>query len=242
MKMKWHFIKGVFLLAFVATLYGFANYQNEQQVVKDVKVRFEEGENLFMSYQMVNKLLIQNNDTLQKKTKSLIDLNELEAQVLAHPMVENAKAYITVEGRLNFSIKQRTPIGRIVTNTNAVYIDRQGSLMPLSSNYSARVPLVTGVFNADDTNSLYELLIYIWGDDFWRKQIVGVHILPNDEYQLRTRVGNQKVTFGTLNKLEKKFENLKAFYSYAMHNETLKNYKELNLKYNQQVVATKIGV
>lgn len=242
MKMKWHFIKGVFLLAFVATLYGFANYQNEQQSVQDVKVRFEEGENLFMSYEMVNKLLIQNNDTLQKKTKSLIDLNELEEQVLAHPMVENATAYITVDGHLNFSIKQRTPIGRIATNTEAVYIDRQGNLMPLSSNYSARVPLVTGRFDAGNTKNLYQLLTYIWEDEFWRKQIVGVHILPNDEYQLLTRVGNQKVSFGSLNKLEEKFKKLKAFYAYAMQNGTLDNYKKLNLKYNHQVVATKKGV
>ena len=223
----------------VLFLFGFTNYRNEHQKIASVDIKFEEGENLFMNYQMVNKLLIQNDSTVKNKTKSLIDLNGLEKQVLSHPMVENATAYITVDGQLRISVKQRTPIGRINTGYGSYYIDKQGQFMPLSENYSARVPVVIGVLTIENTAELYELLTFITNDNFLQKQIVGVQKMDNDEFILTARVGNHKIDFGNLQDKEAKFKNLKAFYSYTMKNETKDSYKRLSLKYNNQVVATK---
>ena len=154
-------------------------------------------------------------------------------------MVENATVYITVDGQLRISVKQRAPIGRINTGNGSYYIDKQEQFMPLSKNYSARVPIVTGVFAAENTDDLYELLSFITNDNFLQKQIVGVQKKDNDEFILTARVGNHKIDFGNLQDKEVKFKNLKAFYSYTMKNETVDNYKRLSLKYNNQVVATK---
>ncbi len=238
-KINWNYIKAFFLITLVLFLFGFTNYRNEQQKITIVNVKFEEGENLFMNYEMVNKLLIQNDEEVTNKTKSLIDLNSLEKQVLSHPMVENATAYITVDGQLRISVKQRTPIGRINTNNGSYYIDKQGQFMPLSKNYSARVPIVTGVSPSENIDDLYELLSFITNDNFLQKQIVGVQIVGKDEFILTTRVGNHKIDFGNLEDKKIKFKNLKAFYSFTMKNEAIDNYKKISLKYNNQVVATK---
>ena len=239
MKINWLYIQGFLLIVLVLFLFGFTNYRNEHQKIASVDIKFEEGENLFMNYQMVNKLLIQNDSTVKNKTKSLIDLNGLEKQVLSHPMVENATAYITVDGQLRISVKQRTPIGRISTSNSSYYIDKQGEFMPLSENYSARVPIVTGISTAENIDDLYELLSFITNDNFLQKQIVGVQFAGNDEFILTTRVGNHKIDFGNLEGKRTKFKNLKAFYSFTMKNETIENYKQISLKYNNQVVATK---
>lgn len=239
MKINWNYIKGFLLITLVLFLFGFTNYRNEQQKIAAVKVKFEEGENLFMSYEMVNKLLIQNGGEVTNKTKSLIDLNGLEKQVLSHPMVENATAYITVDGQLRISVKQRTPIGRINTGNESYYIDKQGEFMPLSENYSARVPIVTGISTPENVDDLYELLSFIMNDKFLQKQIVGVQFAGNDEFILTTRVGNHKIDFGNLEGKRTKFKNLKAFYSFTMKNKAIENYKQISLKYNNQVVATK---
>lgn len=239
MKINWNFIKGLFLITVTLLLYGFSNYRNSRKKIEKIDIKFEKGENLFMDYQMVNKLLIQNNKSVKNQSKSLIDLKGLESQVKNHPMVESAKTFLTIDGILKTLVKQRMPIGRIQTSKTSYYIDRQGVKMPLSENYSARVPIVTGFSENENLEDLFLLLDQIRFDEFLKKQIVGIHKSPKNDFILFTRVGNQKIVLGTIENLKSKFENLKSFYNYTMVNKTIDNYKKINLKYDKQIVCTK---
>lgn len=239
MKINWNYIKGSLLIAVLLFLFGFSNYRNEVKEVANVAIKFEQGENLFMNYEMVNKLLIQNGSHVKNQAKSLIDLSSLEKQVLAHPMVENATTFLTIDGELKTSVKQRTPIGRVNTNAETYYIDRQGERMPLSSNHSARVPIITGLSATGNIEDIYKLLTFIRRDAFLKKQIVGIHKSAEKDFLLMTRIGSHKINLGGIENLEVKFKNLKAFYNYTMTNKTIENYKIINLKYDNQVVCTK---
>ena len=239
MKINWNYIKALLLITLVMFLFGFSNQRNTHQKVSAIDVKFEEGDNLFMDYEMVNKLLIQNSKPVINQAKSLIDLNGLEKQVLAHPMVENASIFLTVDGQLKTKVKQRTPIGRIKTESDSYYIDRLGKKMPLSKNYSARVPIITGIIDENKMDDMYQLLSSIKKDEFLKKQIVGINSNEKNEFVLMTRIGNQKIHIGTIENLLTKFKNLKAFYNYTMSNKTIDNYSEISLQYNNQVVCTK---
>lgn len=239
MKINWNYIKGLLLIALVMFLFGFSNQRNIHQIVNIIDIKFEEGDNLFMDYEMVNKLLIQNSKPVKNQAKSLIDLNGLEKQVLKHPMVENASIFLTVDGQLKTKVKQRTPIGRIKTEFDSYYIDRLGKKMPLSKNYSARVPIITGIIDENKMNEIYQLLLSIKKDEFLKKQIVGINSIEKNEFVLITRIGDQKIHIGTIENLSTKFKNLKAFYNYTMSNKTIDNYSEISLQYNNQVVCTK---
>ena len=238
MKINWNYIKGFLLIVALVFLFGFSNYRNETKTVTS-EVIFEQGDNLFMSYEMVNKLLIQNQKHVKNQAKSLINLSSLEKQVLAHPMVENATTFLTIDGQLKTSVKQRTPIGRVRTNSESYYIDRQGQKMPLSSNYSARVPIITGLLVTENMEDIYRLLTYIKRDEFLKKQIVGIDKSAENDFLLLTRIGDHKINLGAIEDLEVKFKNLKAFYNHTMTDKTIENYKIINLKYNNQVVCTK---
>ena len=239
MKINWNYIKGFLIITLVLSLFGFTNYKNQHQKIKSIDVQFEKGDNLFMTYEMVNKLLIQNGRSVVNQAKSLIDLNGLEKQVLKHPMVESATTFLTVDGQLKTNVKQRTPIGRINSASVPYYIDRLGEIMPLSDNYSARVPIITGVSMTDKLDDLFTLLSFVRADAFLNKQIVGIHKMDVEQYLLMTRIGDHEIEFGKVENLQLKFKNLKAFYNYAMENETINNYSTINLKYNNQVVCTK---
>ena len=239
MKINWNYIKGSLLIVTLLFLFGFSNYRNEVKKVTSVDVKFEQGENLFMSYEMVNKLLIQNQKQVKNQAKSLIDLSSLEKQVLSHPMVENATTFLTIDGQLKTSVKQRTPIGRVNTSSESYYIDRQGEKMPLSTNHSARVPIITGHSIAENIEDIYALLTYLTKDEFLKKQVVGIHKSAENDFVLMTRIGSHKINLGGIENLEVKFKNLKAFYNHTMTNKTIENYKTINLKYNNQVVCTK---
>ncbi len=66
------FIKGLLLLVFVAFLYGFSSSRNKAKRVEKVNVSFENGDNLFITYETVNKLLIQNYGRLQSQPKERV--------------------------------------------------------------------------------------------------------------------------------------------------------------------------
>jgi len=239
MKKLLGYIKGLLLIAFIVFLYGFSSSRNRVKKIEHIDIQFENGDNLFITYEMVNKLLIQNYDGLQSQPKENILLNKLEDVLLSNAMIENAEVFISVDGELGAVIKQRTPIARVHQNGEAYYIDSKGGKMPLSNNYSARVPIVEGIYNDEISEEIYSLATFINEDAFLKKQIVGIEQTPKKEFVLKTRIGNQIIEFGDLSKMDQKFKKLKAFYHKKINDKTLDTYKKINLIYDHQVVCTK---
>jgi cell division protein FtsQ len=227
------------LIGFLSFLYSFTSVRNSQNKVAKIEVKFQAGNNNFLTHFMVNKLLIQNDIIVTNQAKSVIDLYHLENNVLKNPYVEKAAVFLTIGGVLKTNIKQRTPIARIFSNKNTYYIDKQGVKVPLSSNYSARVLLVQGVENSADIKMILPLISYILEDDFLHKEIVGIVKSDVDEYEFSVRSGNYKIDFGKLKDLEVKFNKLKAFYNTTYKNKTIQEYKTITVKYHNQVVGAK---
>ncbi len=227
-------------LVFILFLYGFSVNRNSNKKVKDVKVEFSVGDNHFLTHQSVNKLLIQNADTVQNLLKSLVDLHRLESVVLSDLYVEKASVSLTLDGILKVLIKQREPLGRVVSNKETFYVDKYGVKIPLSANFSSRVPLITGVETVDDIKELTKVVSFISNNDFLKKEIVGIEKTKNKEYIFAVRSGNYKIEFGEFTNADIKIKKLRAFYNNAFFNEAINKYKKISVKYHNQVVCTKI--
>ena len=227
------------LLIVLGFLYSFSQARNLQIKIGEPIVEFEDGDNNFLTYSMVNKLLIQNNETVQNQAKSVINLYGLENKISKNPYVEKAAVFLTIGGSLKTVIKQREPVARIILKNSSYYVDKQGVKVPLSNNYSARVMLVSGVENAEAVKEILPLISLILEDDFLQKEIVGIEKSDVNEYQFSVRSGNYKIAFGKLSEVDIKFKKLKAFYNKTFEDKTIKNYNTINLKYHNQVVCTK---
>lgn len=228
------------LLVGIGFLYGFSNQRNSQQIITKSVVKFQSKEPYFLSEQIVNKLLIQNNATVKKQAKSVIDLYKLEEQVLENPYVEKVSLFITIDGKLNTFIKQREPIARILSGNSSYYVDSQGVKVPISENFSARVPVISGISNENEVSKLMVLLNKLVNDDFLSKEIIGIEFKNQNEYIFTVRSGNYRINFGDLTDIEKKTKKLKAFYSKVFLDSTIHKYKTINIKYHNQVVGEKI--
>lgn len=228
------------LLLGIGFLYGFSNQRNSQQIITKSVVKFQSKEPYFLSEQIVNKLLIQNNATVKKQAKSVIDLYKLEEQVLENPYVEKVSLFITIDGKLNTFIKQREPIARILSGNSSYYVDSQGVKVPISENFSARVPVISGISNENEVSKLMVLLNKLVNDDFLSKEIIGIEFKDQNEYIFTVRSGNYRINFGDLTDIEKKTKKLKAFYSKVFLDSTIHKYKTINIKYHNQVVGEKI--
>ncbi|USD25809.1 cell division protein FtsQ/DivIB [Flagellimonas marinaquae] len=239
MRINWDYIKLTFLSVAVVALYGFAGQRNQQKKVENVTVKFVGESNLYLTEDAVNKLLIQNYGPLKNTPKEQLVLNTIEEILLSSDMVKNAQVYLTVNGELVSKIVQRKPIGRI-EGVSKFYLDDQGKRMPLSKYHSARVPIITGKITGKTLEDAYVILDYINQDDFLRKNVIGIHIEEEGNYQLRFRMENFVVNLGGVDNLNKKFKNFMAFYAKAAKDNSLEDYATVSLEFNNQVVCTKI--
>jgi cell division protein FtsQ len=213
--------------------------KNLNKKIKEIDIEFAEGDNDFLTQEMVNKLLIQNSTELKNQPKSVIDLQELEQTVLLNSYIESATVFFTIDGVLKTKVKQRTPIARINTVNSSYYIDKHGFRIPLSDNYSARVILITGEINEGNLQEFTRFVNVISADNFLKKEIIGIHKTQKNEFILSVRSGQYKIEFGSLEKTKVKFKKLKAFYNKAYVDKTINQYKTINLKYHNQVVCAK---
>ena len=237
MKINFNYIKAILVLSVVIFLYGFAEKRNNARKISHVEVQFTQFENLYVTEEAVNKLLVVNNVTVTKVDKETLDLNRVENLLNSHPMIENAEVFLTMDGVLKTRISQRRPIGRILGN-EAYYVDRLGAKMPLSPYYSARVPILNGVAEKD-INEVYPILRYINTDQFLIEHITAITRLNGGFYQLEVRQMDFNLFFGKIERIEDKFNNFKAFYKKAMKDELLNTYKMVDLQFGNQVVCTK---
>ena len=111
--------------------------------------------------------------------------------------------------------------------------------MPLSDINTARVPLISGDITENNRKKLSEVLKMIYDDDFLKKNIIGVHVLSDDDIIMTNRNYDYQIVFGKMVNEEKKFKNYKACFQKAVLDSTRNKYKKINLRFTQQVVCTK---
>ncbi|MCK8480524.1 cell division protein FtsQ/DivIB [Psychroserpens algicola] len=238
MRVNYNYIKVGLLLVLVSFLYAFSSVRNSERKVAAPDIKFIGDDHLFVTHETVSKLLIQNQETVTNKPKDIIDLNGLESALNSNPMIKQAQVFMSVDGLITAEIEQKKPIARVSTNAS-YYIDEAGSFMPLSTNYTARVPLVTGNIDKNDLANVHEIATKVQADEFLLKHVVEIHQNQDKTIDLKFRSHDFNVHLGTLQLLDKKINNLKAFYKKAMKDKTLDTYELVNLKFDKQVICTK---
>lgn len=238
MQVNYGYIKVLILLVLVGFLYSFTNARNKTRVIVKPNVEFVGSNNLFLTQDNVSKLLIQNPSGLNNKNKDIIDLNVLESALNSNPMVKNAEVFMSVNGELSAEVEQKRPIARVHTNAS-YYLDDEGFYMPLSANYSARVPLVTGTVYKTKLDKIYKIATVVDEDEFLKQHVIEIRQDANQNISLRLRKYDFSINIGSLNKLEKKINNFKAFYKKAIKDKTINTYRSVNLRFDNQVICTK---
>lgn len=228
----------IVLLGLLVFLFAFASNRNATKFVSKPIVKFSGENNLFITNETVSKLLIQNYGSVKNVAKETLDLNKLENALKSNPMIKTAEVYVAVNGTLNADIEQKTPIARVSTN-ESYYIDDEGLHMPLSSNYSARVPLVTGHVEKNNLKNIYKVASKIKDDEFLKTNVIEIHQNIDKSISLRLRQCEFLVQLGNVDFLDKKINNLKVFYKQSIKEKTLNNYSNINLQFDNQVVCTK---
>ena len=238
MKKLLQILKWGMLLSLMVVVLSFTNQKQNKQMVFLNQINIEVSEDKFMTEQIALKYIKQQDFNFDSVALSNFYLNELEIAFLQHPAIKNAEVYSNQEGVININLLQRKAVVRIKTDNTDYYLDEYGVKMPLSSEYTPRVLVVTGDVNESKHSSIFSFIEIINKDIFWKSQITQVHF-SNNEVIIIPRVGSQKIHFGTLTDVNKKLGNLYQFYKQAMPIKGWQTYSEISLAYNNQIICTK---
>ncbi|MRT94188.1 cell division protein FtsQ/DivIB [Ancylomarina sp. 16SWW S1-10-2] len=228
------------LLAYLIFTFAFVNRKSDAIMITGIDIDIIDSLNTrFICDSEIKNLVLKNHPNIIGTQAIKINKEHLEHTINKIPFVKNTEIYTTLKGCLHLNIEQRKPIVRILKG-KGFYIDEEGKQMPLSSNYTSRVLVVSGHIKDKTIESdLMPLINFITKDEFWSSQINQIYVDSNNEYILIPRVGGQKIEMGKIDNYERKFLKLYALYKDGFSTVGWNKYKKINLKYENQVVCTK---
>ena len=202
---SWTNIRLVLMFALVIGLYSFTAQRNVNRKLTKSVVVFTDDSNPYIKQETVNKLLIENRNDAKSIRKDKVDLNKLEKSINSNPMIEKSEVFVSIDGVLKAVVKQKTPVARVFDENGSFYIDYQGNVMPLSEEFTARVPIISGEINKANKDELNKLLRFVYDDEFLKKNIIGIQVLSNGSLKMLNRDFDYAIDFGKTINIEQKF-------------------------------------
>ncbi len=177
-------------------------------------------------------------------------LQKIENSLLVIPQIKKANAYIDNNGALTVKVTQRVPFFRVYNEENeSYYVDEEGIKFPTTSNYTAKVHIVSGVIKescqksqkiqSKELKELYKLLKEIKKNKLWYNLIGQIHINQQNNIELVPRIGNAIILLGDEQNIQNKLNRLDVFYFEVLSKIGWDYYKVINIMYKDQVVCLK---
>jgi len=191
-----------------------------------------------------------------------LPIEEIEEYLMGISQVKHARVYRKLGGDWKIEVTTRKPVARIFNKYGETYyLDDEGYTMETSELHASRTLVVTGdiddklqgenvpeIINNDSLKSIrnlddiYRISSYVCDDPLLHSLIGQIHLEKSGDFVLTPLVGDQTIVFGsalTEKEVAQKFKKLKIFYQEAMPYEGWDVYKEINLKYEGQIVCKK---
>ena len=223
------------------------------RAVQPVVLPLADDENLVTAAELLALLEASFTKPLSELSLSDVDVERVEEVLEQQAFVGDAEAYVDADLVLHITAEQRVPLLRVIAdNGQNYYLDLEGVRLPLSSNHTVRVPVVTGKVAAwsDDyleqpshqLQQLLQLAHFVRQDDFLNALIEQIDVTATGELVLAPKVGDQVIYLGRYDHEEtyRRLDRLKIFYREGLPYEGWRKYRSFDLRYADQVVAKKV--
>lgn len=231
------------LIAFTERMQAPATVSNIQISILNIH------ENHFLEEKDIMRLMRLDEENLRGADLSVLNFSEVENRIRESPYVQRAELFSDLKGNLMVNVTLRRPIARIVQSDGPdAYIGEDGTIMPVSGKFAARVLLVSGemagklirldnVNNSEVGRQLMDMVHMIKHDEFWNAQIAQIDINARGKAVMFPQVGDEHIEFGRPENLDAKFRKLKIFYKEILPRVGWNKYDRVNVEYQGQVVA-----
>ena len=235
MRFNWHKITILIMLIFSGLAFYSFNKKNENRLTTGLDISIFPSKDSYLSKDSIRSIL---NPFLGYEKKS-INLNLIENIVDNNSYVCKSEVSLSFSGNLVLKIKQKIPVGRVISENEMFYVDKDLRKMDLSKHQSARVPIVIGFENEISRSYLTKVFEHINDDIFLKQNISKIIINSPNSISLKLRAYDLTVKIGDQRNLKNKFFKLKAFCTMANAKKNLTEFKQINLQFDNQVVVVK---
>jgi cell division protein FtsQ len=253
MKLKFNFKRelkiGAAILVVVIFI-AFTERKQELVSIRDVSVKISNFEdNHFLDESDVMSLMQVSVNNIRGAKASDVNLKAIEKKIRKDPFIREAELYTDLKGNLIVGVELRRPVARIIRNDGPDgYIAEDGTVMPVSDKFTARVVLISGPYirkilqqrnlnQTDEGARLLSLINEIREDEFWHAQIAQMDIDSKGRITLLPQIGDERIEFGTPDNQEVKMKKLKIFYKEVLPKTGWNKFRRVNLEYEGQIVA-----
>jgi cell division protein FtsQ len=177
-------------------------------------------------------------------------LGEMEQQLEQDEWIDEAELYLDNRDVLHVTVREKIPVARVFTTSGQTfYTDSTGDIMPVSAKKAARVPVFTGFPGKQRLSEKDSVLLkqvastasFILSDAFWRAQVSQIEILPDRSFEMIPLVGDHRVKLGDGEQIAEKFRRLYIFYVQVLAKTGLNAYRQIDVQYKGQVVASRFS-
>lgn len=205
--------------------------------------------NLFADKNDIAGMLTHMSPAIKGKPIKEFDLQQMEKTLENNLWIKDAELFFDNNEILHVKVKEREPVARIFTTTGkSFYIDKDWMRLPLSTKFSARVPVFTNCpldktkWNAADSvvlNQVQSITDFLVNNSFWMAQIEQVDYTDKKQFELYPKIGEHKIVLGDGDNLDAKFKKLFTFYKEVLAKTGWNTYSVINVQYKGQIVATR---
>lgn len=240
MKKKWILVKIMLFLAGLIFLLAFAQNKYKLRDVQEIKTSIDYSSgNHFITHAMVDSLLRKSHPDYPNMHMNRVYTRDMEYLLNQDEHISKANVYLENDGKLFAEIEQEVPLIRVKNGNKEYYISKYGKQVPLSKKYAAKVLLIQGDIVENEYEGLVDLCNLIYGDKLLKNIIIGVRKEKVNSFILLVNKGSYILEIGDLENIENKLENFKVFHNKYITQMAEMPYKNLNLKYDNQIVASK---
>ena len=169
-----------------------------------------------------------------------ISTDAIERVIRSHDMVRTAECYLTTDNGVRIRLTQRVPLVRVVTANESYFVDTDRKIMPVRA--SVTTPVITATGNIGTRMAQEELSDFVeWllSERYWRERIASIEVRNPKLVLLHQKSGQACIVLGEWAQAPAKLRKLREWYKKAPEGVDISVYKEVDIRYNHQVVGRK---
>ena len=219
------------LISFMILLSSFIEYDNHESITEyNVYYPFE---NLYNNESIIDSIMTnKSNIELIKANK----LNEIESKFYEIESIYKANIFRDLNFNLSIQIEEREPLAYYEKKDS--YIDLSGKIIKRNKKLDDRLPTLLGNPSINNIKIVVDVIKAFNEDVFLNQELKRIWF-NDDELFFKLNNFQFDIRFGDNNKMNKKLEMLKGFCIYNLENKGNETYKQIDLVYDNQLIAIK---
>ena len=174
-----------------------------------------------------------------KEISDLINLNEfqkVENELEKIKSIKSIDVYRNNYLQLEIDIIDREPLA-FIRELNS-YIDSSGVIIQKYNSSIDSIPEIEGILTDGEEFKILKVIAALENDNFFENKLKSISLKGDDIY-LNITGFDFDIRFGNEFQLKNKLNMLKGFYIYQLNNSSNKKYKQVDLVYNNRLIAIK---